>query len=133
VDFVVLDTDVASQIFRQRLTGPLAGRLARPSWAVTFVTEGELRKWGALRDWSPAYVRRLELWLSRIIILPTSDSVSRTWGRTVAAAQRRGRVPPVNDSWIAASCLAHGLPLATLHGKDFHDLADHEGLTLLTS
>lgn len=41
------------------------------------------------------------------------DKVSRTWGRTVAAAQRRGRVPPVNDSWIAAACLAHGLPLAT--------------------
>jgi toxin FitB len=42
-------------------------------------------------------------------------------------------VPPVNDSWIAASCLAHGLPLATLNSKEFHDLADHEGLTLLTS
>jgi predicted nucleic acid-binding protein len=42
-------------------------------------------------------------------------------------------VPPVNDSWIAASCLAHGLPLATLNSRDFLDLADHEGLTLLTN
>lgn len=133
MDFVVLDTDVASQISRQRLTGPLAGRLARPTWAVTFVTEGELWKRAALHDWSPQFVRRLVLWLSQTIILPTSDNDSRTWGRTVAAAQRRGRVPPVNDSWIAAAGLAHGLPLATLNTKDFLDLADHEGLTLLTS
>ncbi len=63
----------------------------------------------------------------------SSDSVSKIWGRTVAAAQRRGRVPPINDSWIAANCLAHGLPLATLNTKDFLDLADYEGLTLLTN
>ncbi|HEY6749044.1 MAG TPA: type II toxin-antitoxin system VapC family toxin [Mycobacteriales bacterium] len=132
MDFAVLDTDVASQIFRQRLTGPLADRLARPTWAVTFVTEGELWKWAGLRNWSPLYRQRLEFWLSRVIVLPSGESVSRTWGRIVAAAQRRGRLPPVNDSWIAAHCLTHGLPLATHSTKDFLDLADHEGLTLLT-
>jgi predicted nucleic acid-binding protein len=39
----------------------------------------------------------------------------------------------VNDSWTAAHCLTHGLPLATLNTKDFVDLAYHEGLTLLSS
>jgi hypothetical protein len=33
-------------------------------------------------------------------------------------------------SCIAAHCLAHGFPLATLNTKDFLDLADHEGLSL---
>lgn len=49
-----------------------------------------------------------------------------------AAAQRRGRTVPVNDSWIAACCLARNLPLATLNTKDYTDLVEHEGLTLLT-
>ena len=133
MDFVVLDIDVASRIMQHRLTGPLVGRLVRPAWAVTFVTEGELYKWAALRDWGPEQVRRLENWSSRVIVLQSGETVSRTWGRTVAAAQRRSRVPPANDSWIAAHCLAHGLPLATLNSKDFVDLADHEGLTLLSS
>jgi predicted nucleic acid-binding protein len=133
VDFVVLDTDVASLSFRQRLTGPLADRLARPAWAVTFVTEGELWKWAALYNWGPLYVRRLEAWLSRVIVLSAGESVSRRWGDMTAAAQRRGRTPPTNDSWIAATCVAHGLPLATLNTKDFHDLVDHEGLTLLSN
>ena len=100
MDFVVLDTDVASQSFRQRLTGPLADQLARPTWAVTFVTEGELWKWAALYNWGPLYVRRLESWLSRVIVLSVGESVARRWGDMTAAARRRGRTPPTNDSWI---------------------------------
>lgn len=133
MDFVVLDTDVASLIFRRRLAGPLAEQLARPSWAVTFVTEGEMWKWASLRNWGPLYQRRLESWLRGVIVLSAGETVARRWGDMTAAAQRRGRTPPTNDSWIAASCLAHGLPLATLNVKDFHDLVDHEGLTLLSS
>lgn len=37
----------------------------------------------------------------------------------------------VNDTWIAASCLVRGLPLATLNIKDFNDFADHDGLRVV--
>ena len=133
MDYVVLDTDVASKIILNRLTGPLVGQLAGRLWAVTFVTAGELWKWAELRSWGPRNRRLLEAWLSRVVLVPSSSSVSRTWGSTVATAQRRGRTLPVNDSWIAACCLARELPLATLNVKEFADLADHEGLTLLTN
>jgi toxin FitB len=33
--------------------------------------------------------------------------------------------------WVAACCLYHDLPLATLNLKDFEDFAEHEGLTLI--
>ena len=46
---------------------------------------------------------------------------------------RRGRPRPMNDSWIAACCLAHGLPLATLNVKDFDDFRRHDGLDLITA
>ena len=43
----------------------------------------------------------------------------------------RGRPRPVDDSWVAACCLARELPLATLNIKDYTDYADHEGLELV--
>lgn len=129
---VVLDTDVASRLLRDRLTGPLAGRLVGRLWCVTFVTVGELWQWADARSWGPARREELQTWLaSSVVVLPAGDSVSRTWGRISAAALRRGRPRPANDTWIAAVCLARGLPPATLNVKDFADYADYEGLVLV--
>jgi predicted nucleic acid-binding protein len=33
--------------------------------------------------------------------------------------------------WIAACCLAHQVPLATLNVKDYQDFTEHHGLRLL--
>ena len=41
------------------------------------------------------------------------------------------RPPQINDSWIAACCLAYDLPLATFNAKDFADYANHDGLHLI--
>jgi len=54
-------------------------------------------------------------------------------GALSAFAQKRGRPRPVNDTWIAACCIALGLPLATLNLSDFQDFADHEGLAIITA
>ncbi len=40
--------------------------------------------------------------------------------------QLRVHTRPANDTWIAASCLARQLPLATLNLKDFADVVEHE-------
>jgi predicted nucleic acid-binding protein len=39
----------------------------------------------------------------------------------------------MNDMWIAACCLTHCLPLATLNVKDFDDFKVHHGLELITA
>lgn len=133
MDYVVLDTDVSSRIIRGRLTGPLLARLANRTWCITFVTVGELWKWADMRSWGPRSRRDLENWLGSVVVLPYNRRVSRTWGGISAAASRRGRPRPANDTWIAACCLVRGLPLATLNVKDFADFAEHEGLVLLTN
>jgi predicted nucleic acid-binding protein len=130
--YVVLDTDVASQAIKRRLDDPLAARLTSLAWCVTFVTVGELWQWATMRSWGPRTREELEQWLDRVVILNSDDAASRTWGRISAAARRRGRPRPANDSWIAACCLAHGFPLATFNVKDFEDFAVHEGLGLIT-
>jgi predicted nucleic acid-binding protein len=58
-------------------------------------------------------------------------AVAQAWGQLAASGQRRGRPAPVNDTWIAACCLAEGLPLATFNIKDHLDFARHHGLTLI--
>ena len=68
---------------------------------------------------------------SRIAVLPGDEAVAATWGRLSAAAIRRGRPRPVNDMWIAACCLTHSVPLATLNLKDYEDFNQHHGLRIL--
>jgi predicted nucleic acid-binding protein len=131
VSFVVVDTDVASAILRERVPPKLAARLAGKAFCVTFVTVGELVKWTELRSWGPRKLAQLDKWLDHTVVLGYDDAVATTWGRLQARSQRRGRPRPTNDTWIAACCLVDGLPLATLNTKDFVDFAEHDGLVLL--
>jgi predicted nucleic acid-binding protein len=133
MDYVVLDTDVASQSIKDRLPGPLVVKLAGPAWCIAFVTLGELWQWAEIRHWGSRNRDRLERWLHRVVILDSDETVSRTWGPVCADARRRGRPPPTNDSWIAACCLAYALPLATRNTKDFANFAEHDGLRLMAS
>jgi predicted nucleic acid-binding protein len=128
-DRLVLDTDVASGFFKKRHASGRAG--PDPRWCVTFVTVGELWRWAAEHDWGNRAQRDLTEWLGRVSVLPYSEEVARIWGRISGAARRRGRPRPQNDTWIAACCLADGLPLITGNLKDHVDFAAHEGLQLV--
>lgn len=131
MSLIVLDTDVASNSLRGRLTAPLSSRLAGHSLLITFVTLGELTKWTVLRDWGPRRLADLASWRQHIALLPFDEAIAIKWGEIQANAQLRGRPRPVNDTWIAACCLVHGLPLATFNTKDFADYAEHDGLRLV--
>ncbi len=74
----------------------------------------------------------MEAFLNQLVILPYDSRVATIWGQLQAYAQLRGRPRPVNDTWIAACCLARDLPLATFNIKDFNDFTEHEGLVLLS-
>jgi predicted nucleic acid-binding protein len=66
-------------------------------------------------------------------VIPGAKAIGVGWGELSAAATRRGRPHPVDDTWIAACCLAYDLPLATLNVKDYEDFAVHHGLVLVTN
>lgn len=111
MDPVVLDTDVASLRFKGQLPMPIFARLAGRRPLITFVTLAELTKWAELRKWG--HTRRVELahWLAGVAVLPGTEDVAAVWGKITAAAIQRGRPRPMNDTWIAACCLVHDLPL----------------------
>jgi toxin FitB len=132
VNRVVLDTDVASRSFRRSLPPSLLTRLIGREPAITFITQGELTKWAERRQWGQLRRERMARWLERIPVLHSTDDIAVVWGQLAAAAERRGRPRPQNDTWVAACCVAYDLPLATFNIKDFGDFAEHEGLTLIT-
>jgi toxin FitB len=131
VSVVVLDTDVASALFRRRLPEPLSRQVAGQVVAVTFVTVGKLTKWTVIRHWGPTSIARLRSLLDDLLILPYDTRVAARWGVLQAYAQLRGRPRPVNDTWIAACGLVRELLRATLNTKDYPDFSEHEGLELL--
>jgi predicted nucleic acid-binding protein len=129
---VVLDTDVASRAFKGRLPPAMAARLVGRQPLLTFVAIGELTQWTKIRHWGPRNLADLDAWLVDKPVISAARSISVIWGELSAKATLRGRPRPVNDTWVAACCLAYGLALATLNIKDFADFAEHDGLELVT-
>jgi predicted nucleic acid-binding protein len=56
--------------------------------------------------------------------LPIDDGVARAWARLRIELRDSGRRMKVNDAWIAATALAHGIPLVS---QD----SDYEGVPSL--
>ena len=85
---VILDTDVASLSHKGRLPDPLATRLIGRRPLITFITLGELTKWGTRSR------QALADWISGMAVLPGNDAVAVSWA--ACQAQRRcavGRGP----------------------------------------
>ena len=97
--------------------------------SVSVVTIGELR-FGVLAATDPAVkARRLRTlsWALAFDPLPVDDAVSTAWAELREATRNRRPKLAANDSWIAATAIAHGLPLATQDGG-YDDLP---GLTVI--
>jgi predicted nucleic acid-binding protein len=92
-----------------------AGRFAGYEWGVSAITLGELRL-GVLQAKDPeAASRRLSTYqlAQRFEALTVDEAVSEAWALLVSRLRAAGRRVPVNDSWIAATAIAHGVPVVT--------------------
>ena len=132
MSLVVLDTDVASFAFRQRLPAELIPQLIDRTWCVTYVTVGEMTQWAHLRSWGTRNRGALDHWLGNLVVINSSVEAARLWGMISGLGKLSGRTRPINDTWIAACCLAENLPLATVNVKDYEDLTEKYGLDLVT-
>jgi len=93
VDYVVLDTDVASLSFRRRLPAAMIARLTGRVWCLTFVTVGELTQWMRLRNWSARNQTALEAWLSGFALVDSSHQAAQIWGHAVGRGQAPRSLP----------------------------------------
>jgi predicted nucleic acid-binding protein len=103
------------------------GRFADFEWGISVVTLGELRL-GVLQAGDPeAASRRLSTYqLARQFeALPVDEAVSDAWALLVSRLRQLGRKVPVNDSWIAATAIAHHVPIVT-QDSDYDAMPDVE-------
>ncbi len=108
----VLDTSV----FLAQESGRGVDELALPDRAaVSMITVGELRA-GVLAAADLDVRQRRLATLSEALAfepVPVDDHVAAAWARLRVALREVGRRMPVNDSWIAATALALGIPVVT--------------------
>lgn len=124
-DLALADTSLFIAVEGRRpLAGPPPLRIA-----VSVITVGELRLGVLAAEDGPSRARRLET-LSRaeaLDPLPVDARVARAWAVLRLALRDAGKRMPLNDSWIAATAIAHGLPVAA-QDADYDDVP---GLTTI--
>jgi predicted nucleic acid-binding protein len=128
VEYLVLDTDVASHLQRRSLQAALHEHIRGKIACVTFITVGEFFKGAFKRGWGERRMQELEGWLRTVVVLPYTAEISRVWGHISAECEAKGQPIPPNDAWIAACCMSQGLPLMTLNRRHFERV---EGLQLV--
>jgi predicted nucleic acid-binding protein len=104
-----------------------ASQFANFEWGISVVTLGELRL-GVLQAKGPeAASRRLSTYqlAQRFEALPVDESVADAWALLVSRLREAGLKVPINDAWIAATAIAHDIPIVT-QDADYDLMPDAE-------
>lgn len=107
------------------------GRFADFEWGISAVTLGELRL-GVLQAKDPEVVsRRLSTYqlAQRFEAIAVDEAVSDAWALLVPQLRAAGRKVPINDSWIAATAIAHRVPVVT-QDSDYDAMPDVQVIKL---
>jgi predicted nucleic acid-binding protein len=115
-----------TSLFIARETGRALDAQRAPSeLAVSIITVGELRA-GVLGAADLATRSRRLSTLEHVLALepvPIDAAVAEAWAELRVRLREAGRSMKVNDSWIAATALALGVPVVT-QDADFDDVPD---------
>ena len=87
------------------------------------VTIGELRFAVLSTADAESRAQRLStlLYAESLSLLPVDRRVAEAWAQLMQKLRPAGREMPLNDSWIAATAIAHGIPLIT-RNADYDDI-----------
>lgn len=99
--------------------------------SVSAITIGELRL-GVLMagDLETRKTRLATLEIAMLFdALDVDNRVTEAWARLIADLKLDGRRMEINDSWIAATAIAHDMPVVTQDG-DFSDIPGLEVIAL---
>jgi predicted nucleic acid-binding protein len=109
---VIADYSTPPSSLRRRVAVRSAPRMA----AISVITVAELHLGVLMADEPSIRAQRLRTLTSVETLfepLPIDSEVARTFAELVAEARRQGRRPRIMDTWIAATAVAHVLPVYT--------------------
>lgn len=113
-----------TSVFVARETGRLLRvELLPDELGVSMVTVGELRAGVLATSSAKIRARRLETLIEALSLdpVPIDETVATKWAELRIALHDAGRRMPANDSWIAATALALGVPVVT-QDDDYDDV-----------
>lgn len=125
---LLVDTDVFSFLmlrseqaddFREIVEGRLL--------ALSFATVGEAYFGAVKAGWGERRLRRLEAALGAYTVLPGTFEIARRFGDIMARFRHQ---LDERDMWIAATALAHELPIVTNNLRHFEPMSERFGFDL---
>lgn len=124
---LLIDSDVLIAYERERIN--LSERIQahqNEAFFVSVVTASELLHGVQRADTKERQAKRsafVEAVLEQFPLLGIDLRVARAHARLWAALEARGLMIGMNDSWLAATCLAHDLTIATGNERHFRRVA----------
>jgi predicted nucleic acid-binding protein len=115
-----------TSLFIARETGrPLDQSVLPEELAVSVITIGELRAGVLVAADVETRDRRLRTLTAALALhpLPIDEAIAAQWARLRVLLRDSGQRMAVNDSWIAATAMAHGVPIVT-QDHDFPSVGD---------
>jgi predicted nucleic acid-binding protein len=123
----IVDTSV---FIARESTRPLDAAAMPQELAISVVTLAELQAGVLAAITVETRARRLITLtaIGDVEVLPITESVAVEWARLRVELATRGRKVNVNDLWIAATAVAHGVPVVS-QDADFEALAGIAGFS----
>jgi predicted nucleic acid-binding protein len=126
---VLLDTNVASYLMKGTAEAERYRRhVERQRIALTLISVAEMRYGGLKADWGEERRLQLERFIAGCTLIPGNAEIALTAAAIMNHRKRIGRRMEWPDAWVAATAIAHGLPLIT-HDADFYGI---DGLEVVT-
>jgi predicted nucleic acid-binding protein len=127
VGAVLLDTDAFSVLHRggeraDNLRSVVEGCLP----LLSFITVGELLRGALSAGWGDSRRTQLQARIDAMTVLPFDEQVIGAYARATSEAASighpLGQAIHSNDAWIAATAIAHGVPLVSFNLRHFDRL-----------
>ena len=126
---ILVDTDVVSYIAARSPQAESFGTLLQDSLlTISFVTVGEMFHGAAKKNWGERRILELERLLRRYTVIPGTYPVAKAYGQVKRAFQDQ---VDENDMWIAATAIAHELPVATNNLRHFEPMGNRLGFEVV--
>jgi toxin FitB len=125
----LLDTNTISEVLKRDPNQNVVDWFSKTHESEQYISVfsiGEIQK-GIERLTASRRKNELQSWFDLLItrydgrILPFVLETTKVWARLIADLERRGRILPVIDSFIAAIALEHDLTIVTHNARDFAD------------
>lgn len=123
-DFVVIDTDVVSFLFRGDSRSQFyLPYLLNHRCVISFMTLAELEFGVRRANWSDERRSSLFDWLhAHLVIFNQTTELCSIWAALRVEAERKGRALASSDAWIAATAVLLDVPLLTHNYRDYECL-----------